>query len=213
MKYAAVTSLLILLFSCTPRQITTVWKADPIPAGSYHRILVVAILPEEDTVLREGLETEYVHVLDDLGYQAISAMTTFGPKGLAKAGEANTYLKLCDKGIDAVMTLALIRKTAETWHQAGNAYLHPDGYYYQRIWDYKKIQADTAGITKEPEYFFENILFDLATLEAVCTIRSQPFIQANQAKIAGGLIKLATKKLLRERVLEQQAPRAYRKPF
>lgn len=205
MKYITACGFLLLLCSCASRQITTTWKEEHISSGKYHRILVVAILPETDSMLREKMETEFVHSLESWGYQAVTAISEFGPRGVAGSGEENTYLKLCDKGIDAVITLALLPRTKETWYPPGSAYTNPNNYYYKRIWDYRKVQADTAGIDKEKdEYFWESILFDLATLEAVCTVRTQSFTKEGQPKVTEGLARQVTKKMLKEEVLRKQ---------
>lgn len=175
--------------------------------------MVVAIMPEADSAARKAMETDMVYALRNLNYQAVSAVAVFGPQGLANSGEENTYLKLCDSGIDAVMTLALIHKTKETWRQTGNVYARPNDYYYQRIWNYKKIAAGTIETGEKPEYFWENILFDLLTLEAVCTIRTQPFTKANQVKTTGNLTEQVIKKLLKEKVLKKQPTPASLKAF
>jgi hypothetical protein len=102
-----------------------------------------------------------------------SALHEFGPKGLANLGEEETYIKLCSKGIDAVITIALIDKGKEIKSKSHKAAGYPGKYYYDRIWNYKIIQAEfTNGNLEEAEYFWETILFDLAALEPQCTIQT-----------------------------------------
>src|SRR5688572_11019566 len=114
MKPILTSCLFILLYSCSSQKITTVWKADPVFPNRYHRILVVAILPEQDTLLRARIEKETANSLNKMGYDAISAISAFGPKGLAEPGEEATYLKLCTIGTDAVMTLAVVPREKES---------------------------------------------------------------------------------------------------
>ena len=42
------------------------------------------------------------------GLIAVSALDEFGTGGLANLAQEETYVKLCNKGIDAVITIALL---------------------------------------------------------------------------------------------------------
>lgn len=211
MKSITACCLLLFAVSCTgPRHITTTWKATQA-TETYEHVLVVAILPDEDTVLRKKIEQGFTSELNGLGYQAESALTKFGADGLRQLGEESTYLELHNTGIEAVLIIALAGKTNQSYHRAGKAYVHPNSYYYRRIWDYKKNLVDTTAARQEAPYFWEGILFNLSTLEAIATIRTQPFTQSQQAPVNDELAKLFLKKLLHEKVITKKAvsPKAF----
>jgi len=110
MKFIAICFLLTTLLCCSSRHIISVWKADPGYKTGANQVLVVAILPDEDSVLRKQIETETITNLKYLGYPALSALDHFGAKGLANMGEEDTYIKLCNSGIDFVLTIAFLQK-------------------------------------------------------------------------------------------------------
>lgn len=197
-------SLLVLLSACGPQKITTTYRVEPAFPDSYYKILVVAILPDENSMIRKSMETETVAVLTGYGYDASSAISVFGSKGLAAAGEEATYLKLCSSGIDAVMILALVPMEKESQYPGTGQYIRTNNYYYKRIWDYKKMQVGMVPEEPEDEYYWESILFDLRTLQATCILRTQTFTSYNQSKINNDLVRLVTKKLVKEKIIRKK---------
>src|SRR5215207_7805818 len=104
---AAVFSILVLFYSCSSSKIITSWKASNDPRN-YHKIMVVGIIKDSGVVLRSQMEAHLVNDLKNLGYNAVSALSEFGKGGLANMEQEDTYIKLCNKGIDAVITVALL---------------------------------------------------------------------------------------------------------
>lgn len=114
MKLTIICFLLTTLSCCSSNRIITVWKTSSSYKTEFKQVLVVAILPEEDSLLRKQIENDATINLKNFGYPAISALEHFGAKGLANMGEEATYIKLCNSGIDFVLTIALNPKTKET---------------------------------------------------------------------------------------------------
>lgn len=207
MKWIAACYLLTALCSCVSHQVTTTWKAEHISPPTSGRVVVVAILPDKDSLTRKKIEKEAAEMLESLNYQAVSAVSAFGPKGLSGLGEETTYSKLCSNGIDAVMIIALVHKTKQTYYQAGKTYRQPHSYYYDRIWNYKRSLLDTAGGKEEKtQYFWESILFDLSTLEALHTARTKAFAKRDIENTSNDLAKQIIKNMVREKVLNKQEP-------
>jgi hypothetical protein len=193
---------LLTFYGCTSKHVTTTWKAGRVTA-KYNHVLVVAIVPGEDSNLRKKIELDFSAGLETMGYNALPAFSTFGFKGLSGLGEENTYLKLCSNGIDAVLIVALVNKTRQTYQTTGKTYIYPNSYYYRRIWNYSNLTDDDVSPKK---YFWESILFNLSTLEAVTTIRTTPFIKTGQETINNKLAAMFIKKLYQEKVLRKQEP-------
>ncbi|MDP4261269.1 MAG: hypothetical protein Q8941_01950 [Bacteroidota bacterium] len=203
--------LCILIASgCRSPRITTAWKADHAAPLKYSKIVVVGITKGGDDSLRVQVERYFALALNNLGYKAVSAVVEFGPKGLANLGEVDTYRKLCNDGIDVVMTFALIDGNKEPRQKYRKIYGYPSNYYYNRIWNYKNILADMTGDNNTGDrYFWESILFNLNTLEAECTIQTRSFKDIRLAKRTHEFQMQVIQKMIREKVLEKQPP----KPF
>ena len=182
-----------------------------ITSNKYHfplnhsRIMTVGVIKDDDDSIRIGIENIIMADLKAIGYNAVSALEEFGPKGLANLDQQETYLKLCNQGIDAVIVVALIDKTKEKQFRTHKSYAYPDTYYYNRIWNYKNIQADL--VDKNPslksDYFWEAILFNLSTLEAECTIQSASF-SSPENEIASQFEKQVVRKMIKEKILKKQ---------
>jgi hypothetical protein len=175
--------------------------------------MTVGVIKGDNDSSRLYIETSLSVDLDGLGYHAVPAFEAFGRAGLSNLGQERTYLKLCNEGIDAVIIVTLLDKAKERQFKTTKPYAYPDNYYYDRVWNYKNIQADLSNYDKglKGAYFWEAILFNLNTLEAECTIQSPTFTSFDQAKIKE-FEKLLIKTLLKEKILIRQKKPAL-KPF
>lgn len=198
--------------SCRTPRILTRWKEyhQPYP---FTNIMVAAVVTSKDDSLRSLIEIRTAEGLKNTGYNAISSMQKFGARGLRELQQQETYLKLCNEGIDAVLVITLIDESKETQFKTKKSYKYPHNYYYNRIWNYRNIQADLsqAKASEKSQYFWEAILFNLNTLEAECTIQSDSFSQVNAHK-AQQFSTLIIKKMISEKILkrrEQVLPRAF----
>ncbi len=209
MKFITICLLLTALSGCSSNRIVTVWKAAPSYQTTFNQLLVVAILPDEDSMLRKQIETQVAVHLKNLGYSAISALEYFGSKGLASMGEEGTYIKLCNSGIDFVLTIALTHKTNEKYYDSATSLFYPGSYYYNRIWSYKNKMAEKYT---PPEFFYESILFDLSTLQAQSVFRTNKFDDSERIKISNEFMTRLVNKMLKEKVLAKNLP-TRRKPF
>ena len=157
----------ILLTGCSPRYINTVWKNDHAFPGKYNRIMVAAIVNNKDTSFRRDVEEHFKQTLESMGYFTVSSLAEFGPAGLKNLGQEDTYITLCNKGIDAILTVALMDKEKMNSTEPHMSYAQPVKYYYNRIWHYKQLQDQepVAGSDSLLKYSWEMILFDLSTLQ------------------------------------------------
>ena len=182
----------------------TIWKAQHSTRVNYNNILVAGIIKNENDSLRREIEKHFVIELEDLGYRATSALHEFGPKGLANLGEEETYIKLCNKGIDAVITIALIDKSKEVTSKSHKTIGYPGKYYYDRIWSYKNVQTEFPGeYPATGDYFWETILFDLAALEPQSTIQTRSFNAADAERRSDELLRHVIQKMRKEKTLKK----------
>lgn len=202
----------VLLSGCSSSHILIASNKYHFPLN-HSKIMTVGVLKGDNDSSRLHVERIISSDLQALGYSAVSAFDEFGPNGLANLSHEETYRQLCGRGIDAVIVVALIDKNKEKQFKTKRSYTYPDNYYYDRIWNYKNIQADLSVHTRQPEgtYFWEAILFNLSTLEAECTIQSPAFTSPDY-NMAHEFEQLLVEKMLREKILKRQNIPAL-KPF
>jgi hypothetical protein len=195
-----------MLYGCTSSFIKTAWKAQHEFPGKYNKILVMGIIKDEDIALRRNVERLFIDDLKNIGYNAVSGLETYGPRGLANLGQEETYIKLRQNGIDAVITIALVDKRKEKYIKPRKGHEYASIYYFERIWNYPAIQAELVN-GKNPEnreFFWESILFDLNTLEPQHTLQTKSF----KADLAESIIrdygKEIISKMIKEKILVKQ---------
>lgn len=166
--------------------------------------MVVGITSNKDS-LRVLTERYFSGQLMDLGYNAVVAYDEFGPDGLKDLTEEATYISLCNKGIDAVITMAWIDQFKDEKNHAHGSFSNPNIYYYKRIWNYSNLQPDSIpGTNNITGYFWEAILFNLRTLEAECMMHSELLYTIADNKMIEDLEKRIIKKMIREGILKKQ---------
>jgi len=204
MKVISIALLVLLGMGCHPPGVTTTWTADhPVPSP-YHKIVVVGIFKSNNDSLKASLEKTFVKKLSSLGYNAVSSLAEFGPGGLSDLGETNTYKKLCNDGVDAVMTVALVDANKEPPGKYGQVHPYPNDYYYTHIWRYRDMSIDISDPRADNLCYWETILFNLNTLEAECTIQSDPFKQAKLLKSTREFETKSFDLMTREKILVKQ---------
>jgi hypothetical protein len=201
----------LLLPSCITTRIVTSWKTEQSTAFPYHKIMVAAIVNEENDSLRLIVEKQVAAKLNAMGYYAVSTAEEFGRYGLEQLGEEATYLSLCDNGIDAVLTIALVpeSKSADMVKAAGSKYT--SAYYYKHIWSYRDIKQQAKQPKEQLKW--EMILFDVTQLKPQSVQQAGPF-PGRQAKIKiVTLAERALAQLIKERILLPKDTVPARKPF
>ena len=199
-------SICIITAGCSSKYISTTWKNDHAFPGNYNKIMVAAIVNNSDTSYRKELENHFKDVLESSGYPAISSFTEFGTS-LRKIGQEETYRELCDKGIDAVMTVALVDKT-KSGELPYSAFAEPIKYYYNRIWHYKEEQFKIPALVNDSmmKYSWEMILFDLSTLQPHYIAQTRTKEGTIQQSMKDEFWEAMITRLRKERFLKKRPP-------
>jgi hypothetical protein len=199
---------LLVLIGCSTYRSASTWKVPGRFTKQYNKLLVVGIVHDSDLTLRQKMEAQFVSDLQDLGYMAVSALAEFGPNGLLNLAQEDTYLMLCGKGIDGVVTLALIDKRKEEQFIPAQVVYRSSMYYYDRIWNYRKIRADVQNAAlpsaNAEAYRWESIFFDLTTLEPVFTIQTKSFEPLAAEEQAHRYGKNILSSMVKNKVLKKQ---------
>jgi hypothetical protein len=170
MKTRIIILLLIILgYACTPSAIHSSWTPVSRHPATVSKLLIAVILPEKDSLLRRKLELQFSADLNKMGYYAVSASQEFGKESLMKLEQEQTYLALCEKGIDAVMTIAVLDKVKGENELHGRMRGYSNIQYYNRIWNYKHAYKDEVLMKPADgkSLFMEVFVFDLKMLQPV----------------------------------------------
>ncbi|MDF2382502.1 hypothetical protein JMG10_13550 [Nostoc ellipsosporum NOK] len=186
---------------CRTGRVNASYKTDQtFKAGQ--RVLVIAILPHEDTAARRSAEKEMVALLQERGYYAVSAVEKYGQHGLDEAREGMLFKEMKEDGIDAVMTVARIPQNREDrWKETMTVY--PNSYYYNRIKSYRTLFSQ-PGEGRRP-FFWEGILFDLASLQAMTVLRSPAMGKPPATQPSPELLKRFMNKMQKQKTLQRRA--------
>ena len=197
-----------IITGCTSRYINTVWKNDHAFPGKYNKIMVAAIVNNKDTAFRRAIEEHFKQTLESMGYVTVSALAEFGPSGLKYLGQEDTYIRLCNKGIDAIMTVALMDKEKISNAEPHMSYAQPVKYYYNRIWHYKELQEQepVAGSDSLLKYSWEMILFDLSTLQPHYIAQTKTIEGTLHQSLQDEFWNAFAKKLHKDRFLKTRPP-------
>ena len=197
-----------LIYGCRPQKTVTLWKTPKTILPSQKKIVVVGIIKDSNDSMRIELEDGLVKNLQSLGYYATSSFREFGKKGLSDLSQEATFIKLCNNGVDAVLTIALLDKLKQEENNPGRFSQNTNYHYYNRIWNYRNMQADLTENKPDSGTFFlgEGILFDLRTLEPLHVVQTRP-IQPDNKNIPAYLYPILNK-MKKEKILVKQNNKA-----
>lgn len=209
-----ITLLCIMLCSCSPSYIMTAWKNQHALPGKYKKILVAGMINEQGTNLRGQIEQHFTDGLKKLGYHAVSYLAEFG-NGTLVSLQQDTYIMLANKGIDAVLTIALVDADQQGLPELRIAYKYPARYYDQRTAYYKQMQSPlkTGNYIHEAGYLWEMILFDLSTLQPNYISRTQPDTGRIEKSLNHEFWKTMISKMVKEKFLKKQTAASGRQSF
>jgi hypothetical protein len=178
----------LLLGACSSTRLTHSWKADSIPAAVYSRILVVALIQENDRNLQEKMEQHLVDDLRDLGYNAVSSLQEYGPKVFNQQYEQDIIRQLSGSGVDAIISIVLLNKERERRYVPGNVQFSPYVYYHSRFWRYygtmqSRVYEPGYYVT-DTRYFWESNFYAAKGERLIYSAQTRSFDPANTAGMA-----------------------------
>lgn len=213
-KLALSIFLLSLLQGCVAPRVETIWRAQyPLPY-QHKKILVVAIVPGNNDSLQAAIEKATVQELKSYGYDAVSYSNGFSVYEMSRFTQEAAYFALCEKGIDAVLTLAKVDPSLAISLKKGVRTKYPASFYYNHIWDYrslKTVQKNKNGSSA----IWECIMFDLLSLEQQSVLQVKPLASLKKQNEATWLSNNVIQKMVAEKILTKQtvAPTGVYKGF
>jgi len=209
-KYLLSSFLLLLIAgSCSTSYITRSWKAKNNSTIDYKKILVLALVNDPDPMVREKMEEHLAGDLKDLGFNAVTSISEFGPTEFENMKEETEVLKeLCNKKIEAILTVVLLKKTQERYYTPARAQYSPYMGYPNRFWGYYSRMHEQVYSPVYYEvsnrYFWESNFYDLNNILLLYSAQSQSFDPESSNKLGHEYGLMIVKDMVKKNVLQQQ---------
>lgn len=172
-----VATLLLLLNGCTSSSPLTSWKDSNQSHASLNKILVIGVVHDSLIGVRRSIEEYFVLSLKAMGYNAEASVETFGKEGFSRLEQEKAYVKLCNKGVDAILAIALLDKKKAGKHHEPQTRKNVGTYYYRRVLSYHAIGAGPykpIDHTNQIQFIWEVTLFNLSTLAPLYWAQTKP---------------------------------------
>lgn len=206
MKPIITAALMITLLGCASSKITSSWKAKDQQPVKYNKILVIAVLKDNDAAIRSEMEGHLVGDLTAAGLAAVSATSEYGPKAFVNSDENKVLESIQGKGFDAVMTIVLLNKQQEREYFPGKVIYSPYRIYQDRFWRYYTTmytRIETEGYySTTTKYFWESNLYDLAGKKLVYSVQTESFDPATTGSMAHQYGRLIVDDVLKSKILD-----------
>jgi hypothetical protein len=203
-------AIALLGFGCTSSKITSSWKARDAASQNYRKILVLGLIKDNDRTLRENIENHLVADLNARGYEAVSAMSAYGPKGFENNDEQAALSKLKTNGVDAVLTIVLLGKENTQRYVPGRVVYAPT-FYYSRFWNYYGTLYhriyEASYLLTDTRYLWESNLYDMTDQHLVYSVQTQSFDPASSATLGHEYGQLIVKNMVKNNVLSKTGPK------
>jgi hypothetical protein len=196
--------LLLFIMGCSSSKITSSWKAQNVQPKKFNKIMVLGLIREADRTLREKMEAHLVGDLRDLGYNAITSISVFGPNAFTRMSEESALNYIREAEADAVITIVLLDKYKERSYVSGRMrYGTPFnrfGTYYSTIYD--RIYERGYFVT-DTKYFWESNLYDMSTKQLLYSVQTQSFSPATSEALGHEYGKLIVNDMINKMVLNK----------
>jgi hypothetical protein len=201
--YAAL--LLLSAAACNTSKITTSWKAENLAAKKYGKVMVIGLIRETDRNIREKMENHLVGDLSNHGYNAVSALSEYGPRAFDNMNEEEVLAKLKRSGVDAVLTIVLLDKDKERKYVPGHFYYSPYGYYHNRFWGYYGVLNhriyEPGYYVTSTKYFWESNFYEMGEQKLLYSAQTESFDPLSAESMGHEYGEMIVKDMLKKNIL------------
>jgi hypothetical protein len=178
-KWMVIAFSFLFLTGCATSRIVHSWKSPNLPQKKYSKILVVGLMRDTDQDLREKMENHLIDDLKDKGYNAISSFKEYGPKSFEGLTEDMVLKRMYESGVDGIITIVMLDKKKEFYHNPHRMPESPDIVFQRRFWGYYSLISDRiyepgyyAEFTK---YYWESNFYEMEYRELLYSIQTESF--------------------------------------
>ncbi len=197
--------IILVLSGCSSVKITHSWESTVARQKEYGKIIVVALVKENDRNLREKMEDHLADDLTNLGYNAVSSLKEIGPKSFEGNTEEEALSKLEGSGADAVITIVLLDKEKERKYVPATVIYSPYYNYHRRFWGYYTVINnriyEPGYYSEQTNYFWESNLYDLKSKELVYSVQTKSFDPGTTESMGHKYGKLIAKDMVKHGLL------------
>jgi hypothetical protein len=212
MKKVMTWMLVMALMACSGSRITTSWRSKDTSPVKFSKIMVIALLKQNDAALKQRMEDHLTGDLKALGYTVVSFVDAYGPKSFTGLDEEKAIAQIQDKGFDAVMTIVLLDKKQEKEYVPRRVYYTPYNVYQNRFWGYYDVmnrRIETPGYySTTTNYFWESNLYDMGSKKLLYSVQTESFLPSSTTSLAHEYGKLIVQDMLKQGILVNTSPGA-----
>ena len=141
--------------------------------------MVVSIIDNEDSAMRQLMESHLVNDLQSLGYNATAYTSVFKKRELKNMRYDSVKMRLINLGIDGVVTISLVITGKESVYvKDKEPFLQNNGplnTFWESPTTVKQEMGKPGYYTTFKTYYWESHLYDVANINLVYSVRSKTF--------------------------------------
>lgn len=200
-SYPSLLALVILLMlnSCNSSRITTSWSTKRTLDPSVDRLIVIALVPANEREMAQQFEKHLANDLSEMGYQALSAFNLYGPLAFCPGNDTIIYDKLREKGITALLTVALLDKRTVEKFVPGH-YIHPVN-FMDYVGPKYTLLYEPAHMEVETDYYWETRVYYIRSEDLIYFSESTSFNPGSIRSMAHEYGQKITRNLVKRKIL------------
>jgi hypothetical protein len=196
----------LFLTACATSRIVHSWKSPNLPQKKYNKILVVGLMRDTNQELREKMENHLVGDLRDKGFNAVSSFKEYGPKYFEGLTEDMVLKQMYESGVDGIITIVMLDKRTEFYHNVHKMPESPDIAFQRRFWGYYSLIFDRIyepGYTAEfTKYFWESNFYGMEYRELLYSAQTESFDPRSAESLAHEYGKMIVNDMAKKRILK-----------
>ena len=205
-KWMVIAFSFLFLTGCATSRIVHSWESPNLPQKEYKKILVIGIMRDTDQDLREKMENHLVSDLRDKGYNAISSFKEYGPKSFEGLTEEMVLKRMYESGVDGIITIVMLDKKSEFYHNIHRMPESPDIVFQRRFWGYYSLISNRIyepGYTAEfTKYFWESNFYEMEYRELLYSVQTESFDPRSAESLAHEYGKIIVNDMAKRGILK-----------
>lgn len=194
---------LFLLAACSNTHITSSWRNDRVPPVHYAKVMVLAMVPDNQRNIRQAMERSMVDQLHRNGYEAVSAFQEFGPKAFEGMTEAASVAKAKADGADGLLTISQTDHRRTRQYVPGTIYPSPWGWG----WGWGGGYYSPGYVRSANRFAWETNFYDVGSDKVLYSVQSNSFDPSSATDLADSYSKQIVRDMKEKKVLLKQSKR------
>jgi hypothetical protein len=190
---------LVLLAACSNTHVTSSWRNENIPTVHYNKIIVVALVPDNQRNIQQAMERSMVDQLHKKGYYAVSALKEFGPNAFQGMTETQALAKVKSDSADAMITISQTNHSRSRRYVPGSIYPSPWG------WGWGGGYYSPGYVRNDNRYSWETNFYDIPSAKVLYSVQSRSFDPSSAHDLAESYSREIVRDMKDKGVLTKQS--------